>query len=103
MGACNSPKLAESEPVPFLRFFAHMGVSARRSQMKHDSVHAVVEVGHNVAKKTEGGLKVVKAVAASEAFRRYNWLKNAPVKNISGNMRGMVVNKRWATVFHFAE
>lgn len=64
---------------------------------------ALVEVGSKGSEKVEAGLKVTRAIAASEAFRKYNWLKNAPIRNVSGNFRGMIVSKRWATIFHFAE
>jgi hypothetical protein len=69
----------------------------------HHFIDAAVEIGSKYLEKAEGGLKVARAVAASEAFRRYNWIKNVPVRNISGNLRGMVVSKRWAVLFHFTE
>ena len=71
--------------------------------MNHHSVHAAVELADTYAGKAEGGLKAARAIAASEAFRKYDWLRNVPVRNLSGNLRGIVVNKRWAVVFHFAE
>jgi hypothetical protein len=71
--------------------------------VNHHGFHVAVEITSKYSEKSEGGLKVARAIAASEAFRKYNWLKNAPVPNLSGNFRGMVVNKRWASVFHLAE
>lgn len=71
--------------------------------MEHHKIHAAIEITSKVSEKTESGLKVTRAIAASEAFRKYNWIKNVPVKNVAGDLRGMVVSKRWATVFHFAE
>jgi hypothetical protein len=71
--------------------------------MSHHGVHAIVEVGHKTVETVESGAKVARAISASEAFRKYDWLRNAPVRNSAGNFRGMVVNRKWATVFHFAE
>ncbi|HEV7676402.1 MAG TPA: hypothetical protein VGQ12_17860 [Candidatus Angelobacter sp.] len=71
--------------------------------MHHKHIHAAVEIADKTADKAEGSLKTVKAISASEAFRRYDWIKNAPVRNTSNNLRGMVISKRWAAVFHFAE
>ena len=71
--------------------------------MNHHHVHVVVDVGGKASEKVESGIKVAKAVSASEAFRKYDWLRNVPVKNASGNFRGMIVSKKWATVFHFSE
>jgi hypothetical protein len=83
----------------FLELVARKG----GNEVNHHSIHAAVEIGNNYAEKTERGFKIARAIAASEAFRKYNWIKNVPVRNLSGNLRGMVVSKRWATVFHFAE
>ena len=71
--------------------------------MNHHMIHAVVEVSEKYSETAEAGLKAARAIAATEAFRKYDWLKNVPVRNVSGNFRGMVVNKKWAGVFHFAE
>jgi hypothetical protein len=71
--------------------------------VNHHSIHAAVEIGNHYAEDTEKGFKFARAIAAAEAFRKYDWIKNAPIRNGSGNLRGMVVSKRWATVFHFAE
>ena len=42
---------------------------------------------------------VLKPISASEAFRKYNWLKNEPVLNKSGNLRGMVINSRMRNAY----
>ena len=68
----------------------------------HD-VHAVVEIADNAADGADHTISSIKAIAGPEAFRKYQWLANAPMKNVSGNFRGMVVSRRWATAFHFAE
>jgi hypothetical protein len=78
-------------------------LALKEANVNHSEIHAAVEIGNHYAEKTEGGLKVARAIAASEAFRKYSWIKNAPIRNVSGNLRGMVVSKRWAIVFHFAE
>ncbi len=44
-------------------------------------------------------LHSVQAISAAQAFRKYNWLKNVPAYNKSGNLRGMVVSGRWKSVF----
>jgi len=62
-----------------------------------------------LAKGREGGngerllLEFARAISGSEAFRKYEWLKAAPVKNVGGNFRGMVVSARWRAVFDFSE
>ena len=42
---------------------------------------------------------IIRPVAASEAFRSYNWLAGAPVLNSVGNLSGMVVSKAMRTVY----
>lgn len=46
---------------------------------------------------------VVRPISASEAFRRYSWLKSQPALNKSGNLRGMVINARMRTVYMISE
>lgn len=74
--------------------------------MNHTHVHAVVEIVDKTGKATGAastGVNVVaKAIAASHAFRKYDWLKNAPIKNTSDNLRGMVVNANARIVYDFA-
>jgi hypothetical protein len=74
--------------------------------MNHTHVHAVVEVVDKTGKAT-GAVStsvnvVAKAIAASHAFRKYDWLKNAPVKNTSDNLREMVVNANARIVYDFS-
>ena len=71
--------------------------------MNHHQIHTAVEIIDSAFEKTGQSLKAAKAIAASEAFRKYNWLKNAPVHNVSGSFRGMVVSSRWSATYHFAE
>jgi hypothetical protein len=62
----------------------------------------VVEFLHkadNVVGGVDGGLKTVRAIAASEAFRKYNWLTHLPGTNAAGDLRGMVISGKWRTVF----
>lgn len=70
--------------------------------MQHHN-HTAFEIAESVSGKTESALKSVKAIAASEAFRRYNWLTKVPVRNAVGNLRGMVVSSRWAAAYHITE
>jgi|GEM_PF-6039509 len=37
--------------------------------------------------------------AARRAFRQFNWAAYEPVRNRSGNLRGMVINKKMRTIF----
>jgi len=67
------------------------------------AVHAFVEIVDGASVAADVGLKVAKAVAAVEAVRKYNWIRRVPVLNSAGNLRGMVVDARWAAAFHFAE
>lgn len=76
--------------------------------MEHKDVHAIMELvdtgGKSAVKVTDVAEKanmVAKAISASQAFRKYNWLTQTPVKNIAGNMRGMVVSAKWNTAFQF--
>lgn len=71
--------------------------------MHHHLIHAAVELGDKAADKAESSLHVAQAISASEAFRKYDWLKSAPVRNLSGNFRGMVVSRQWANVYEFTD
>jgi hypothetical protein len=70
--------------------------------MNH-KIEAIVEISDAVSGWTDRGFKTAKAIAASEAFRKYSWIKKLPIMNSEGNFRGMVVSSRWATTFHFTE
>jgi hypothetical protein len=76
--------------------------------MEHRDIHAIVELvnvgGKSTVKVTDVAEKanmVAKAISASQAFRQYNWLTQSPVKNVAGNLRGMVVSAKWNTAFQF--
>lgn len=64
--------------------------------MNKNKIHSVLELVH---KTVDGGVQVVRAIAASEAFRKFDWLKDAPAKNTIGDLRGIVVSARWRTIF----
>ncbi len=66
--------------------------------MYHNVLDRVVEL----TDYTEAAVKSAKLISGSEAFRKYDWLRKMPIANSAGNLRGMVVSARWATVFHFA-
>jgi hypothetical protein len=73
--------------------------------MANAKTHAIVEIVETTD-KVAGGLdtanSVARAISASEAFQKYNWLANQPVFNSVGDLRGMVVSARWRTAFNFA-
>ena len=76
--------------------------------MEHNNIHAIVELVDKGGKATVGATdvaekanKVAKAISASQAFRKFNWLTQAPVKNVAGNLRGMVVSAKWNAAFQF--
>ena len=56
----------------------------------------------DLADHTKATIKSAKVISGAEAFRKYGWLRGMPLANSTGNLRGMVVSARWATVFHFA-
>jgi hypothetical protein len=67
--------------------------------------HAVVEILQTTDKSlstADSSLGVLKAISASEAFLKYNWLMDAPVLNAAGDFRGMVVSADWRTVFQIS-
>jgi hypothetical protein len=72
--------------------------------MDHTQVHAVVELvdkGGKVVDTVDRDVKMAKLIAASQAFRKYSWLRNAPIQNASDNLRGMVVNAKARMVYDF--
>ena len=62
-------------------------------------VAAYIEIVHDSAEKTEKGFNTVKLITATQAFRKYDWLRKIPVKNFKGNLRGMVISGKWRTVY----
>src|ERR1700733_8925705 len=77
----------------------------KETVMDHTQVYAVIELvdrgGKGVDSVDKGVNVVAKVIAASHAFRKYSWLKNAPIKSASGNLRGMVVNARAKVIYDF--
>jgi hypothetical protein len=72
--------------------------------MDHTQVHASVEIVDDAGKKVEAAdsvNKVAKGITAWQAFRDYDWLHDVPVKNVAGDLRGMVLNKEWRAAFQF--
>jgi hypothetical protein len=71
--------------------------------MVHNKVHMSVELvdkGGKAVDTLDSGVNIVaKGIAASHAFRRYDWLNKAPIKNVSNNLRGMVVNGKAKVVY----
>ena len=66
-------------------------------------IHAAVEIADKVAGGADTTSGWAKAIAASEGYRKYSWLKNAPATNVAGNFRGMVINPKWAARFQWAD
>jgi hypothetical protein len=50
---------------------------------------------------TYGG-KAMRVISLPLAFRKYSWLNLAPIKNVSNNLRGIVVNARARAVYEVA-
>ena len=49
-----------------------------------------------IVEETANGMRLI---SASQAFRKYSWLKDAVGTNSSGNLRGMVISGKWNTVY----
>ena len=73
--------------------------------MEHKRAHATVELidkgGKGVDFANSSVNVVAKSIAASEAFRKYDWLRKMPIKNSAKNMRGMVINAKARMVYDF--
>ena len=54
-----------------------------------------VELGERAA-------AIVEHVAGAKAFRKFSWLRAVPLRNSSGNYRGMIVSSQWRTVFEIS-
>jgi hypothetical protein len=68
---------------------------------------AAIEIGENLHQgaekvhgKLETGNKAFKFYSGVGAFRKYSWIRNAPIANSAGNFRGMVINSRWKAVYN---
>jgi hypothetical protein len=68
--------------------------------LKH--VQAAIEIVDQATHDLENLERTVKLIAASEAFRRFNWLKGVPIKNVNGNFRGIVLNASWRAIFQMS-
>jgi len=63
---------------------------------------AVVEVVGAVddaSSNVDHSVTALKVISGSEAFRKYNWLRDAPILNSAGDLRGMVVSANWRAAF----
>lgn len=74
--------------------------------MHESDVHVAVEIAHSRAETAdklisgaENTGKVAKVISASHAFRKYDWLRDVPVHNVAGNLRGVVLSSRWRTAY----
>jgi len=66
---------------------------------RHPPVVEIIKAADTWMSRAEGAKTAVKLISASEAFRRFNWLKGAPINNAAGDLRGMVVSAKWRAVF----
>jgi len=61
--------------------------------MNSHRTHAAVEIVDHIGKGAEkvgtakDSVRVARAISGSEAFRKYEWLKAAPVNNVVGTFR----------------
>jgi len=74
----------------------------------HSQIDAAVEVGSSIAQKTDKAVStaesagnIARVIAASHAFRKYDWLRNVPVPNKANNtLQGMVLSARWRGAYN---
>jgi hypothetical protein len=69
---------------------------------KNHAIVEIVETADKVAGGADSANSAFRAISASEAFRKYNWLTSQPGLNSVGDLRGMVVSARWRTAFNIA-
>jgi len=72
--------------------------------MDQRHVHAAVELVKKSGKAVElaeNTGKVARVITASHAFREYSWLRNVPVMNAVGDLRGMVLSREWRVAYSF--
>jgi len=55
-----------------------------------------VENALTIAEETANGIRLL---SATQAFRKYSWLKDEIARNKSGNLRGMVISGKFKTVY----
>ena len=58
-----------------------------------------LETYQTIVDVTDKGNSAVRIISAAEAFRKYNWLKDIPITNSAGNLRGMVINAQAKSVY----
>ena len=68
-------------------------------KVQPDVVIEIIETADKGASGLDDVNKLVKVISASEAFRKYSWLKSAPILNSVGDLRGMVISAQWRTVY----
>ncbi|HEX3885019.1 MAG TPA: hypothetical protein VHW66_20360 [Stellaceae bacterium] len=67
--------------------------------------NVVAVVADHVASAVDSGqtaLKGVQFFSGSEAFRRYNWLRQIPTYNVAGDLRGVVINANARVIYNFS-
>ncbi|HZL53675.1 MAG TPA: hypothetical protein VFC37_22290 [Terracidiphilus sp.] len=68
----------------------------------------VVEIGttfdkaSNVSDVVGAAAMATQVITLSAAFQKYSWLHLKPIMNVSGNLRGIVINARARSVYEFA-
>jgi hypothetical protein len=80
------------------------GISGQRPKPPSPSGPVVIEILDDVKKavdKTGKAAKGFARISALLAFRKFDWLKEAPILNKSGNLRGIVVNAQARTVYTY--
>lgn len=76
-----------------------MAQNAQSGTSRKTSVgHVFIEMQHG-ADHIDHANSVLKVIAGSEAFRKYNVLTDKAALNAAGDLRGMVLSSRWRTVF----
>jgi len=63
--------------------------------MQLEQVNDIIEIVDDAA-------GIVRRISALEAYRKYSWIKDAPIANSVGNYRGMVISAKWKTVYLYS-
>lgn len=63
--------------------------------MPQKSLDVFLEVADKGVSNSQFALQAARAIAASEAYRKYSWL-TGPMTNAVGDFRGMVISGQWA-------
>lgn len=64
---------------------------------------AAVRTSAAIIDIVDGANSVVKFVSAGQAFRHYKWLQAASELNKSRNLRGMVLDRQWRTLYRVTD